>query len=852
MAAPLRWLFVFLLTFPAICLRAQHASENNRPACITPDLSDDEQRKVSSQAAAALWGKQTSGTNLNVITYVPIRPHIIRRSNGTGGMTLDKLANVIANTNRYYLNNNSGIQFYLAGTNPDYIDNDNLYDGFPAYDESSVNGRDAANALNQYYVHTFTNPGVAGYAYFPSNNVQSTRSFILDEDDEQDMGNRLIPHELGHNFNLIHTFGKLSVGTNELVTRGNGANCMTAGDELCDTPADPYGRQGATTAFQNGCQVYNGTATDEQGQLYQPSITNIMSYYFACTHDFTPGQHDRMQGGLALRQTHSAYSLTFPAINVTPVSNLAVTLQDNNVVLTWQDNATNEIGYFIERSTQPTSNFVPIGGVGANRVSFIDTKTTSYTTYYYRVRPANSTSGLSTVVHIVTQGCNPVYANNCLYGDGLASLRLNTTALSQNSGCSPSGYDSFTTSATVTAGQSYTLNGTFLSTNYPEGVTVWADLNRNGVYETEQGERLFQTPSTVFERFTGTITLPTNVTAGQLKIRVVLAYDVIPGEPCGSYNYGETEDYAVTVSNSATVQQSSADLSIQFIATPRTPLLNQPVTYAVTVSNNGPNDATGVSWQNHLPNGLTFLNGDAGVTAANSQISGRGISLSNGTSATFRYQLVPTQAGTFQNAVQITASNQTDPDSQPNSGTGDGQDDTATVDIRTASATNAVYTSPNPNQTPLLAVANNQPAPDAGKADLSVSLMASNLVQKVGSIVSFSILVSNVGGLAATNVVVRDTLRGLRLVSSPASFTQVALTSTYTVVDFSVSSLAPNTSAILVFTAQIPTSGSLKTVAQIWRVDQADPDSTPGSQSPNANNLNGEDDVCQLDLRIGS
>ncbi|QKZ11857.1 GEVED domain-containing protein [Spirosoma sp. KUDC1026] len=852
MVAPLRWLLVILLTTPAIHLRAQHRPESNLPLCATPDLSEDEQRKLSSQAAAALWVKKTSGANLNVITYVPIRPHIIRRSNGTGGMSLDKLANIIANTNRYYLNNNAGIQFYLAGTTPDYIDDDNLYNGFPAFDESSINARDATNALNQYYIHAFTNSSMAGYAYFPNNTVQSTRSFILDEDNEEDMGTRLIPHELGHNFNLIHTFGRQSVGTDELVTRGNGANCLIAGDELCDTPADPYGRQGATTAFQNGCQVYNGTARDAQGLLYQPSVTNIMSYYFACTHDFTQGQYERIQAGLALRQTHSAYSLNYPSTNVSTPGSLAAVLQENNVVLTWQDNATNEIGYFIERSTQPNANFVPIGGTGPNRISYVDTKTTSYTTYYYRIRPANSTANISSVISITTQACNPVYANNCLYGDGLASLTLSGSVLSQNSGCSPSGYNSFTTSTTVTAGQSYTLSGTFLSTNYPEGVTVWADLNRNGVFETEQGERLFQTPTTVFERFTGVITLPKNTTAGPLTIRATLAYDVVPESPCGNYNYGETEDYIVTVNNAAVTQQSSADLSIQFVATPRTPIQNQPITYAVTVVNNGPDDATGVSWQNRLPEGLTFLSGDVGVTAANSVISASNISLSRGNATTFRYQLMPTQAGTFQNAVQITATNQSDPDSQPNSGTGDGQDDMATVDVRTTSAAGAFYASPNPSQIPLPAIASNQPVPDAGKADLSISQMAGNLVAKTGSVISFSLLVSNAGGLTATNVVLRDTLRGLRMVSSPASFTQVALTGTYTVVDFAIQSLAPGALAVVTFTAQIPAGGSLKNTAEVWRVDQSDPDSTPGSQSPSANNLNGEDDICQLALRISS
>jgi uncharacterized repeat protein (TIGR01451 family) len=850
MVASLRWLFILALTLSAIHLQAQHISDRQRPVCATPDLGDDEQRRLSSQAAAALWVKKTSGTNLNVITYVPIRPHIIRRSNGTGGMPLDKLVNVIANTNRYYLNNNTGVQFYLAGTTPDYIDNDDLFNGFPAFDESGVNGRDVNNALNQYYIHAFTNASVAGYAYFPSNTVQSTRSFILDEDDEADLGNRLIPHELGHNFNLIHTFGKSSVGTDELVTRGNGANCMSTGDELCDTPADPFGRSDATTAFQNGCQVYNGTARDAQGALYQPSVTNIMSYYFACTHNFTQGQYDRMQAGLALRQTHSAYSLNYPSADVATISNLGATLQDNNIVLTWQDNATNEIGYFIERSTDPNANFVPIGGVGANRISFVDSKATSFTTYYYRVRPANSTSGISSVISITTRGCNPVYTTNCLYGDGLASLSLNATPLSQNSGCSPNGYSSFTTSATVTAGQQYTVSGNFLSTNYPEGISIWADLNRNGTYETE--ERLFQTPSTVQERFTGAITIPSTVAAGSLAIRVVLAYDVVPSDPCGFYTYGETEDYIVTVVNGATTQQSSADLSIQLVATPRIAVQNQPVTYAVTVFNNGPDDATGISWQNRLPEGLSFQNGDAGVTAANALVTAGNISLSRGASTTFRYQLIPTQAGAYQNAVQITTSSQPDPDSQPNSGTGDGQDDTAAVDIRTNSAAGALYVSPNPNQTPLPVVASNQPAADANKADLSIRQVVGSLVSKVGSVVSFSVVVTNAGGLTATNVVVRDTLRGLRFVSSSTGFAQVVSTGAYTIVDCSVSSLPSNSSVVLTFTAQIQANTTLKSTAQIWQADQADPNSTPGNQSPTGNNLNGEDDISQLDLRVSS
>ena len=329
-----------------------------------------------------------------------MRPHILRRSNGSGGMSLNLMNQVIAQTNRYFLLNGAGIQFFFAGTSPDYIDNDQQYNSFD--NENAVaNGRDATNAMNQYYVNSFAS-GVGGYAYYPFNSLQSTRSFILSEYDAEDMGNRLIPHELGHNFNLVHTFGQrfgtgtLESGTTlELVTRGGGANCLYEGDFVCDTPADPYNKPGASLTYVNGCPIYNpaSTARDANGDAYAPLVTNIMSYYFPCTHDFTPGQYGRMQQALALRQGHTSYTLNAPPTNAPAPGNLTGNFTNGNIVLTWQDNASNEMGYFIERSTSSGTGFLPIGGVGPNGTTFTDTKVTPGTTYYYRIRPSNSTNG---------------------------------------------------------------------------------------------------------------------------------------------------------------------------------------------------------------------------------------------------------------------------------------------------------------------------------------------------------------------------------------------------------------------------------------------------------------------------
>lgn len=850
-----RWFFWGIALFslaPALTL-GQQTPRDSLPVCITPDLTDALRSDLSNQGTLALQIKLATNGGLPTLTYVPIRPHIFRRSDGTGGLTLAKMNNIIAITNSYYLSNGAGIQFYFCGTTPDYVDNDELYNGFTPFKESGVDGHDAPNAMNQYYVNAFSQNGLGGYAYFPNENtLGSTRSFILNEASEADLANRLLPHELGHNFGLFHTFGNVSSGTTELVTRGAGANCLTAGDELCDTPADPYGLPGASTTVVNGCPVYNGTATDAQETAFAPSISNIMSYYFPCAHDFTPGQYDRMQAGLALRQSYTAYSLDCPATVVAAPGNLSASIVDASVVLTWQDNAANEMGYFIERSTSATSGFVPVGGVAPNATTFTDSKIAGLTTYFYRVRPSNATTnGVSATVSIVTTGCHPQYANGCASGDGLDGFAVNGTTLSQRSGCSAGSYGSFTAvSTTLTAGQSYPFTGTLIPSAYQQGATVWADLNRNGIYEAGLNELLYQTPIPLTGQFSGTVALPASLTAGSLSVRVVVRYSAIPADPCGSYDYGETEDYVLSVVNPS-LPTAQADLSLSMRVGDRTPTVNQPVGYWLTITNNGPAGATGISWQNRLPTGLAFVDGDAGVVDSGTAVMGNGLSLASGASVTIGYQLRPTQPGTFVNAAQILTSGQPDPDSQPGSGTGDGQDDAVSADLRTATADGAVFTSPNPNQTALPPVSSNQPPPDPAAADLSVGMAVSRRTPAVGQPVSITITIRNGGGLTATNVVVRDTLRGLTVPAFPPGVSVVGSGTGYTIIEGTVASVAVNETATLTFTATPVAIGYVRNAAQIWSAGQPDPDSQPGSATPNANNLNGEDDTTWIDLRIG-
>jgi uncharacterized repeat protein (TIGR01451 family) len=229
------------------------------------------------------------------------------------------------------------------------------------------------------------------------------------------------------------------------------------------------------------------------------------------------------------------------------------------------------------------------------------------------------------------------------------------------------------------------------------------------------------------------------------------------------------------------------------------------------------------------------------VTVANGIVSGTLPALDAGQQLTQAFRVQATADGTYRLATQITRSDNADPDSQPGSGTGDGQDDATEIDLRVGTAVN-VYASPNPNQTPLPEVRSNQPAPVANLADLNLHIQVSNRTPKLNQLVSYTLVVTNTGGSAASNVNVTAYLpTGMQFVDSnnmaPGSG---GITGT-------MLSLPVGASGSINFRAVVTTPGLKQTQAQVRFATPGDPDSTPGNGYPVSN---GEDDEATVDLRV--
>ncbi|MEA5459214.1 M43 family zinc metalloprotease [Arcicella sp. LKC2W] len=344
-----------------------------------------------------------SGVNDNGITYVPIRVNIIRRNDGTGGATLDIINRGLARTNALYINSN--IQFYFCGTTPNYINNTTYYDFTNTNEDALANSNDVTNAINFYIVNSINVSGfggACGYAYYPTTANPKATNRVFFDDDCVDYSS--FPHELGHYLNLIHTFDRANGA--ELVTRGVGANCTTAGDLLCDTPADPYGLSGNN---RSGCS-YTGTAVDANNQTFSPLTNNIMSYYDVCRTSFTTGQYNRAKDGLLLRLSPATtvserYTLDCSGTILTAPSSVIATISGTNATITWTDNSTTEMGFIIERSTSSTTGFVAVGGVAPNVTTFTDNTVMTGTSYFYRVRASNTTDNYSNVASTGGASC---------------------------------------------------------------------------------------------------------------------------------------------------------------------------------------------------------------------------------------------------------------------------------------------------------------------------------------------------------------------------------------------------------------------------------------------------------------
>src|SRR5262245_2639254 len=217
--------------------------------------------------------------------YLPMTIHMVCSSTGIGGLSSEQLEAVMQNLNQMW--RSVGIQFFIYGEIDYSIQDDAFYilPNVSATQDALRRVNSVPNTINVYFTNL---EGISGQARFTSDSAQGV---LLDYGVMSGFSSgffdlEVFAHEMGHYFDLYHThetvFG---------VECPSGINCSTAGDRLCDTPADPKLFQ--PIRVDNNC-AYDNSAALPGGcgnTPYQPLTNNLMSVAKKpCRNQFTPYQ----------------------------------------------------------------------------------------------------------------------------------------------------------------------------------------------------------------------------------------------------------------------------------------------------------------------------------------------------------------------------------------------------------------------------------------------------------------------------------------------------------------------------------------------------------------------------------
>jgi len=221
--------------------------------------------------------------------------HVIANNDGTQRAAEDtSIMKQLENMRQFYAAHS--ICFILAGI--EQLNNTDLNTQDAETEESELNPHLIPGMLN-IFIHRslFDAKGsLNGIAYGIPNYYLSVVSSAINATGSN-VGNRsTTAHEMGHCFGLLHTFEN-NYGVENIDRSGQCTNCISTGDLLCDTEADPHSNTYLTEDHITNCNFADAskTQTCNSSQLqFQMNPRNVMAYGVrSCRDMFTNGQGGR-------------------------------------------------------------------------------------------------------------------------------------------------------------------------------------------------------------------------------------------------------------------------------------------------------------------------------------------------------------------------------------------------------------------------------------------------------------------------------------------------------------------------------------------------------------------------------
>ncbi len=189
--------------------------------------------------------------------------------------------------------------------------------------------------------------------------------------------------------------------------------------------------------------------------------------------------------------------------------------------------------------------------IAANNTSSTITGLTTATTYEAQVRSKcsdGSTSNYSSSINFTTTTTQLNYCaaqGNDASEEYIGRVQLGSINNSSAVGSGYTDHTSISTSLSKGVSNTITVTPTWTGSTFNEAYGAWIDYNQDGDFE-DAGEQVWTQSRTQNASVSGSFTVPNTATNGATRMRVIMRYNTAPS-PCGSFNFGEVEDYTVTI-----------------------------------------------------------------------------------------------------------------------------------------------------------------------------------------------------------------------------------------------------------------------------------------------------------------